>query len=144
MPLKKLVKEWATLQEHNKEDFAKVQEKETRNAQLMGDVQSLMKRMHYNISRLVNVDAKELMILIPKEASHLEIPKIIRHQPSVIPASQTETTSMGPPPPISKEEIMKMYEASPKIISDLNVDFPQSGSRPTTSRDTVFSQDITL
>ncbi|MFS7946219.1 hypothetical protein Hanom_Chr06g00533421 [Helianthus anomalus] len=88
--LGKLVKEWAALKEHNKVEFAKVQEEETRNAQLMGDVQPLMKRMHYNVARLAQVDIHEIMTPIPKEASHLKIPKSIRQQPSVTPASQLE------------------------------------------------------
>ncbi|MFS7969017.1 hypothetical protein Hanom_Chr09g00804241 [Helianthus anomalus] len=106
-PLEKLIKEWVAQKEHDIAKFARVHEEETKNAQLMRDVISLMKRMHYNVARLAHVDIQELTIPIPKEASQLEVPKIIRKQPSATPTSQTGPSSMGPPPSVSKEDMLK-------------------------------------
>ncbi|MFS7891918.1 hypothetical protein Hanom_Chr00s000413g01643471 [Helianthus anomalus] len=66
-----------------------------------------MKRMHYNIARLAKLEPKEIMKPIPVEASYLEIPKRIPQQPSVTPITEAETTVMGPPPVVSKEEMVK-------------------------------------
>ncbi|MFS8005947.1 hypothetical protein Hanom_Chr13g01243431 [Helianthus anomalus] len=129
----------------NQAEFAKVQENEVNNAKLMREVQSVMKRMHFNIARLVIVDPKEIMKPNPVEASHLEVPKTIGLQSIVPPITQAQagTTSMGPPLPISKEEMKKRFAPSPIVVSDLNVKIPQSGPRQTSSRDTVLSKDKT-
>ncbi|MFS7989590.1 hypothetical protein Hanom_Chr11g01048731 [Helianthus anomalus] len=95
----------------------------------MSDVQSLMKRMHYDVSRLAKVDICELTTPIPREASHLEVPKIIRQQPTATPSSKIGPSSMGPPPPVSKEDILKRYESAPKVIADLDIVTPQKQPR---------------
>ncbi|MFS7995461.1 hypothetical protein Hanom_Chr12g01118171 [Helianthus anomalus] len=110
----------------------------------MRDVQSLMKRMHYNVAGLAQVDIQELTVPIPKEASQLEVPKIIRKKPSATPASQTGPSSMGPPLAVSKEDMLKRFESIPKVITNLNISTPQTQPRQTTSGETVFTQNLTL
>ncbi|MFS7987709.1 hypothetical protein Hanom_Chr11g01026091 [Helianthus anomalus] len=102
-----------------------------------------MKRMHFNIARLAKIESKEIMKPIPVEASHPEIPKPIRQQPIVTSITEAGTTVMCPPPPISKQEMVKrLASSSPLVISDLNIKIPQTSPKPTSAGDTVISTRI--
>ncbi|MFS7904101.1 hypothetical protein Hanom_Chr01g00032031 [Helianthus anomalus] len=139
--LEKLVKEWVAQKELNRAEFAKVHEEEMKNTQLMSDVQSLMKRMHYNVSSVAKVDIHELKNPIPREASQLEVPKIIRpHQQQ----KNATSSSQSEPTPVSKEEILRRYETTPIVIADLNIVSPQTQPRKNTSGETVFSENLNL
>ncbi|MFS7955832.1 hypothetical protein Hanom_Chr07g00647321 [Helianthus anomalus] len=51
---------------------------------------------------------------------------------------------MGPPSPVSKEEILKTYETTPTVIVDLNIVAPKTQPRKTTSGETIFSENLNL
>ncbi|MFS7997104.1 hypothetical protein Hanom_Chr12g01137811 [Helianthus anomalus] len=55
------------MQEKNQTEFAEVQKSIAINSNLVREVYHLMKRMHFNISRLAKLDPKEILKAIPAE-----------------------------------------------------------------------------
>ncbi|MFS7968590.1 hypothetical protein Hanom_Chr09g00799361 [Helianthus anomalus] len=141
--LEKLIKEWAALQEKNRTEFAEIQESVADNTKLVGEVQSLMKRMHFNVARLAKLDPKDIMKALPVEQSHQELPKSTPQQSTAIPITEARTTVMGPPAVVPEEEMLKRLASSmPLVISNLNLKTSQTGPKPTSSGDTIISTRI--
>ncbi|MFS7912198.1 hypothetical protein Hanom_Chr02g00127091 [Helianthus anomalus] len=133
------------MQEKAQTEFTKVQKSITSNSNLVGEVQHLMNRMHYNISRLAKVDPKEIMKAIPIEGSHQEIPKSTPQQSSATPINEARTTVMGPPPNVSKDEMLKRLATSkPQVVTNLKLITSQTVPKPTSSGDIAISKLMNL
>ncbi|XP_022014070.1 shootin-1-like [Helianthus annuus] len=120
--LVKLIKEWGEQKEQVQTELKKVHEEEKKNADLMNDVHSLMKRMHYNVARLAKINVQELMIAIPKEASTQEVPSARvtpPAQPKSAPqVSKTKPAPMGHSPPVPRSEIPRRTKSSLVIMPE--------------------------
>ncbi|MFS8001826.1 hypothetical protein Hanom_Chr13g01194891 [Helianthus anomalus] len=104
-----------------------------------------MKRIHFNISRLAKLDPKEIMKATPVEQSHQEIPKSTPQQSSATPITKAGTTVMGPPPNVSKNEMLKrLAVAKPQVIQNLKLLTSQTVPKLTSSDDTAISKLMNL
>ncbi|MFS7976780.1 hypothetical protein Hanom_Chr10g00896401 [Helianthus anomalus] len=133
------------MQENNQTEFVEVQKNIANNSNLVGEVYHLMKRMHFNIARLAKLDPKGIMKAIPVEQSHQEIPKSTPQQSSATLITKAGTTVMGPPPNISKDEMLKRLAISkPQGLTNLKFITSQIVPKPTSSNDTPISKLMNL
>ncbi|MFS7930040.1 hypothetical protein Hanom_Chr04g00339481 [Helianthus anomalus] len=143
--LEKLTKEWDAMQMRAQTEFTKVQKSIASYSNLVGEVQQLMKKMQFNITRLAKVDPKEFMKEIPVKGSHQEIPKSTPQQSSATPITKAGTTMMGPPPNVSKDEMLKRLATSkPQVVTYLKLITSQTVPKPTSSNETAMSKFMNL
>ena len=105
----------------------------------MRETQQLMERMQFNVASLAKVDPQKLMKQIPDSSSHQKAPSSTPQQSTTTPITKADTTVMGPPPNIPKEEMLKrLAAAKPHVITNLKM--LAAVPNPTISDDSAISK----
>ncbi|XP_021996160.1 uncharacterized protein LOC110893357 [Helianthus annuus] len=137
--LEKLSKEWAENQKKAQDEFNQAQKNMANNSKLIRETQQLMERMQFNVASLAKVDPQKLMKQIPYSSSHQKAPSSTPQQPTTTPIIKADTTVMGPPPNIPKEEMLKrLAAAKPHVITNLKM--LAAVPNPTISDDSAISK----
>ncbi|XP_035840341.1 early endosome antigen 1-like [Helianthus annuus] len=137
--LEKLSKEWAENQKKAQAEFNQAQKNMANNSKLVRETQQLMERMQFNVASLAKVDPQKLMKQIPDSSSHQKAPKTTPQQSTTTPITKADTTVMGPPPNIPKEEMLKrLAAAKPHVITNLKM--LAAVPNPTISDDSAISK----
>ncbi|MFS7994026.1 hypothetical protein Hanom_Chr12g01101011 [Helianthus anomalus] len=137
--LEKLSKEWVENQKKAQAEFNQAQKNMANNSKLMRETQQLMERMQFNVASLAKVDPQKLMKQIPDSSSHQKAPRSTPQQSTTTPITKADTTVMGPPPNILKEEMLKrLAAAKPQVITNLKV--LAAVPNPTISDDSTISK----